>query len=137
MHDADNAVTAALEMRDAVRLVNEYASRELGLSVTIGISVHTGEAVVGNIGFDMKMDYTVIGDTVNAVFRLQEITKSCPNSILISEMTRRAVRSHIKLRDIGISCDIDDAHGVLKIYELLSRLPEERPAGRSAQSRMP
>jgi len=127
MCDADNAVAAALEMRNAVKLVNEHAARELGLSIAVGISVHTGEAVVGNIGFDMKMDYTVIGDTVNAVFRLQEITRSRPNCILISELTRRAVRSHLDLRDIGISCDIDDAHGVLKIYELLGRLPETRP----------
>lgn len=135
--DADNAVSAALEMRDAVDTVNEYAVRELGFSVMIGISVHTGEAVVGNIGFDMKMDYTVIGDTVNAVFRLQEITKNYPNSILISEITRRAVRSHLGLRDLGILCDIDDAHGALNIYELLSRLHEEMPSARSTMQSLP
>jgi len=37
----------------------------------MGISVHTGEVVVGNIGFEKKMDYTVIGEAVNTVFRMQ------------------------------------------------------------------
>ena len=68
----------------------------------MGISIHTGEAVVGNIGFEKKMDYTVIGDSVNAVFRLQDLTKSRPNSILISEKTRFAVMNWVlDVRDIG------------------------------------
>jgi adenylate cyclase len=117
--DADNAVAAAAEMKQALSSLNDHFLKEFDVSVSMGISVHTGEVVIGNIGFDMKMDYTVIGDSVNAVFRLQALTKSFPNAILISETTRRATRSRLELRDIGDPCDIDDAHGNLKIYELL------------------
>ena len=70
-YDADNAISAALEMRNALPVLNTIIEEELGVNIKMGISVHSGEVVVGNIGFDMKMEYSVIGDTVNAVFRLQ------------------------------------------------------------------
>lgn len=122
--DAENAVSAALEMQAAVASVNEYVKKELGAEMGIGISIHTGSVVIGNIGFDMKMDYTVIGDSVNAVFRLQELTRSYPNGILISEAVARAARSRLELRETGESCDVDDALGALKVYELLGKHEE-------------
>jgi class 3 adenylate cyclase len=89
----------------------------------MGISIHTGEAVVGNIGFEKKMDYTVIGDSVNAVFRLQDLTKSRPNGILISEKTLQAVvESILDVREIG-KCDAGSTLGELRIYELLGSRP--------------
>ena len=99
--DADNALAAALEMQQAITAINEsYAAKWLQEPVAVGISVYTGEVVVGNIGFEMKMDYTVIGDTVNNVFRLQDVTKPMPNSIVISESTSRAVRKPLALREL-------------------------------------
>jgi len=112
--DADNALTAAVEMQEAVRAINsEYVEELLNEPVQVGISVYTGEAVVGNIGFEMKMDYSVIGDTVNNVFRLQEITKPVPNSIVIAETTSRAAQSVLELRELTATI------AGLKTYELL------------------
>ena len=111
--DADNALTAALEMRDSIKDVNKNFEKELGTSVNIGISIHTGEVVVGNIGFEKKMDYTVIGDAVNTVFRMQEYTKPYPNGIIIGENTRKAVGTGLKVRKINKEL------GELKLYELL------------------
>lgn len=121
--DADNAITAVLEMIDSLQEVNDDFIRELGSSITIGISVHTGEVVVGNFGFDMKMDYTVIGDAVNIVFRMQNLTKAKPDSIVISESTSQAVRSKLKLRKIDLKDNrfAQDIPSSLKIYELLGR----------------
>ncbi|MBC8463394.1 MAG: GAF domain-containing protein, partial [Deltaproteobacteria bacterium] len=119
--DADNAVLAALEMKKAIGDVNAHFVRELGTSVNIGISVHTGEVVVGNFGFERKMDYTVIGDAVNGVFRLQEFTKKFPNGILISENTLRATRSPIDVRDTGGHCVVNGTAWEFEIYELLGR----------------
>ena len=118
--DADNAISAALEMQNALPRVDDYFVKEIGASVNIGISIHTGEVVVGNFGFDMKMDYTVIGDSVNIVFRMQGLTKSISNSILISESTSKAARSHLETREI----DNKDSKGILKglkVYELLGQ----------------
>ncbi|KAF0121530.1 MAG: guanylate cyclase [bacterium] len=119
--DADNAISAALEMKKNLPVINEYLSDKIEIPLTIGISVHTGEAVVGNIGFDKKMDYTVIGDSVNVVFRLQELTKNRPNIVLISDKTRRAVmKSLLDVREFG-EYNAGQIMGELKIYELLGQ----------------
>ena len=123
--DADNAVEAALEMQKALGVVNKYLSKELGEQVAIGISLHTGEAVVGNIGFEMKMDYTVIGDSVNIVFRLQEMAKPVANSIVISEKTCIAARSRLVLKEIGVAYDMEVAIGKLRVFELLGLEEDE------------
>jgi len=118
--DADNAINAALAMRHAIEGLNKYFKKEAGITVKIGISIHTGEAVVGNIGFEKKMDYTVIGDSVNAVFSLQELSKTIPNSILISEKTLRATQSLLDVREIDIP-DGDYKFVDMKVYELQGR----------------
>ncbi|MCE5262350.1 MAG: GAF domain-containing protein [Deltaproteobacteria bacterium] len=124
--DADNAIAAALEMKESLQAVNDHFSGELDAPLAMGISIHTGEAVVGNIGFEKKMDYTVIGDAVNAVFRLQDLTKSQPNSILVSEKSCHAVvESILDLREIG-KCDTGGPLGELRIYELLGRMARVR-----------
>ena len=119
--DADNAISAALEMKKNLPVINEYLSDKIEIPLTIGISVHTGEAVVGNIGFDKKMDYTVIGDSVNVAFRLQELTKNRPNIVLISDKTRRAVmKSLLDVREFG-EYNAGQIMDELKIYELLGQ----------------
>jgi class 3 adenylate cyclase/putative methionine-R-sulfoxide reductase with GAF domain len=116
--DADNAAAAALEMKQSLATLNKKFIKEAGTPINIGISVHTGEVVVGNIGFEKKMDYTVIGDAVNTVFRLQELARSYPNGIIIGEKTCRAAQSRLKVRDIK------NALGELKLYELIGIEPQ-------------
>jgi adenylate cyclase len=123
--DADNAVAAAFEMKHSLPAVNKYLKEKLGASVTMGISIHTGEVVVGNIGFEKKMDYTVIGDSVNTVFRLQNQTKSIPNGILISEHTLRAVRTRLGVAEFEVSENTSKEVGDMKVYELLDRRMEK------------
>jgi len=91
----------------------------------MGISIHTGEVVVGNIGFDKKMDYTVIGDSVNTVFRLQNLTKSYPNGILIGDNTLRAVSSRLEVADVEIPGNAAKDFNNMSVYELLDRRLEK------------
>jgi adenylate cyclase len=123
--DADNAITAGFEMKKSLAAVNRYLERKFDTTVQMGISIHTGEVVVGNIGFEKKMDYTVIGDPVNTVFRLQHLTKSFPNGIVISENTLRAARSRPDVGEIKISSDLAQELGSMKVYELLNAKPEK------------
>ncbi|MBM4271375.1 MAG: GAF domain-containing protein [Deltaproteobacteria bacterium] len=118
--DADNAVSAALEMQRDMEHVNHYLQKRYGTSLTMGVSIHTGDAVVGNIGFDKKMDYTVIGDSVNYVFRLQSLCKSWPNCILISEKTYYASQSPLNVEEIG-TYDAGNGPEKLKIYRVLNQ----------------
>jgi adenylate cyclase len=118
--DADNAISAALDMRQAMEGVNDYIKGRFGASLTMGVSIHTGDVVVGNIGFDKKMDYTVIGDAVNFVFKLQPLCKSWPDGILISEKTFHAAQSPLNVEEVG-AYEADDGAETLKIYRVLGQ----------------
>ena len=70
-----------------------------GHSVSFGIGVHCGDAVVGNIGCDFRMDYTAVGDVVNTAARLESSAGS--NQILISEAVYEAVRGRVRVTALG------------------------------------
>jgi adenylate cyclase len=116
--DADNAVAAAMEMQQAINDLNRGFFDRYNVTLVMGIVVHSGEVVVGNIGFEKKMDYTVIGDAVNFVFKLQSVCKAWPNQILISEKTLQATQSPPKTDEIG-NFEIEGGTDPLKIYRVL------------------
>ncbi|MCB9569963.1 MAG: adenylate/guanylate cyclase domain-containing protein [Myxococcales bacterium] len=85
---ARRAARAALGMRRRLVALNRQLAME-GLPVLkIGIGVHSGEAIAGNIGAPQRLDYTVIGDSVNVCARIESTCKTLDQDILISEVTR-------------------------------------------------
>ena len=84
---AHHAVAAAREMLEANARVNEATSWPL----RIGIGIHLGEVVAGNIGSPRRKEYTVIGDTVNFASRLEALNKEFNSQFLISEAVRDAL----------------------------------------------
>ncbi|MBI4796216.1 MAG: hypothetical protein HY790_10360 [Deltaproteobacteria bacterium] len=91
------AVACALAMH---RRLQEM--RDQGLTPIQGmrIGINTGEAIVGNIGSDKRMDFTVIGDVVNVAARLQELTKELEADTLISEATYREVEGQFSFEAV-------------------------------------
>lgn len=99
-HDkhASDAVAAAVDIATAIEARNAAAGEDAH-RVEIGIGIHTGRVVVGNIGSDRRTDFTAIGDAVNVAHRLEKLAR--PGEILISEAVQRRVRGSVKLRFEG------------------------------------
>jgi class 3 adenylate cyclase len=93
-----NAVLCAIEMRERLAAFNEEWAEKLGGPIHIGIGINTGEVVVGNIGSEERVEYTVIGDTVNVASRIEGLTHGFPEGILVGATTAEVVRPLVELR---------------------------------------
>jgi len=93
------AVATAWDMQAGADRIAEKFRRRYGKSVSFGIGINCGNAVVGNIGCDFRMDYTAIGDTVNTAARLESNAK--PGQILISKEVYEAVKDRVAVTPIG------------------------------------
>ena len=87
--DARNAVRAAVEIQRLVVQLNRDAAARDWPELKIGIGINTGTVVAGNIGSPSRLDYTVIGDTVNAAARLMASARA--GEVLISESTAAGI----------------------------------------------
>lgn len=94
------AVCTARDIAAGSAELEKKLMERFGRSVSFGIGVNCGNAVVGNIGCEYRMDYTAIGDTVNTAARLESNAK--PGQILISSEVYEAVKDRIEVSEIGV-----------------------------------
>lgn len=94
------ACRAAMRMLERLRDVNALFGQRGLPHIRIGIGIHTGRAVVGNMGNDFRFDYTAIGDTVNLAARLEGLTKHYGAGIFVSGSTREAVGDEFVFREV-------------------------------------
>ncbi len=116
----EHALNACHTAQKMIRKLDDIRKkwRELGVNtLNIGIGVHTGEMVVGNMGSNFIFDYTVIGKEVNLGSKLQELNKNYGTQILISEETYREVSNTIPAREIDI-IQISGRDKPVKIYTI-------------------
>lgn len=97
----EHAVRAALEMQQELQNLCQKWQTEGRHPIRAGIGINSGIAIVGNIGSSRRMEYTVIGDTVNLAANLEPVTKDLGVDILISEYTLNAVRGIFKVKHMG------------------------------------
>lgn len=88
---ATHACTAAVKMVEELKRLNTDFARRGMHTLDIGVGINTGPAVVGNMGADIRFDYTAIGDSVNLASRLEGLNKYYGSHILVSEDTRNQV----------------------------------------------
>lgn len=86
-HHEERAVHSALRMQDAVAKFNE----DNGYTLAAGIGIHAGEAIVGNVGSLERVNYTILGDTVNLASRIEGLTKKYGVKILVTEEVKNKV----------------------------------------------
>lgn len=93
--DPLHAVRAALAMRKRLEKINEnFRARGLP-QIRTGVGLHYGQVVAGNMGHSERMEYTVIGDTVNLASRLEGMTKELGCDVVISEDLYQQVKDHV------------------------------------------
>jgi adenylate cyclase len=119
---ARRAVEAALDMLAEVDALDR-AWRERGTSagLAIGIGIHTGEAVVGNVGsLARKLDYTAIGDAVNLASRLEGLNKEYGTRAIVSASTRGAADGPYDFHPLG-DVRVKGKEEPVRIFELRGR----------------
>jgi class 3 adenylate cyclase len=81
----DDALKTALAMQQATATLMEKRKRKGLTTFTVGIGINTGSVIIGHVGSENRMDYTVIGDTVNIAAKMEELASS--GEIIIGEKT--------------------------------------------------
>jgi adenylate cyclase len=120
--DADNAVAAAIEMLLRLRELNERRQSRGAQALEIGIGLASGEIVSGPIGSPNRMNYTVIGDSVNLASRLESANKLYSTSVLMAGPTVERLVTPVRLRRIDLM-RVKGKETPTEIFELLEHYP--------------
>tara|TARA_Y100000296_G_scaffold87027_1_gene129351 strand:- start:530 stop:2317 length:1788 start_codon:yes stop_codon:yes gene_type:complete len=98
-----SAISAAIEMREALEEFNE--GEHTGISIHTGTGINTGDCIVGNMGSSSRFDYSVIGDAVNLAARLESQCKEWNTNLIISEYTQSVESDNfdfVRLGDVTV-----------------------------------
>src|SRR5580765_3152233 len=98
--DAQRAVRAGLGIVEAIGALEERLDREHGVTLAVRVGIHTGLAVIGEIGAGQRVERLALGETPNVAARLQ--AQAAPNCVLIGGMTRRLISGTFDLESLGM-----------------------------------
>ncbi|MCG8415319.1 MAG: PilZ domain-containing protein [Pseudomonadales bacterium] len=115
--DVERALACAVEMQQAMSELNEYNQSVSMPDLFMGIGINSGEVVVGELGSDHYNEYTVIGDEVNLVSRIE--SHSLRGQILISERTYKLATDYTEVSSPN-QIEVKGSTNAVNLYELFS-----------------
>jgi len=115
---ARRACLTAVEMMTELRRLQIKWKAEGWPLINIGIGINTGNMVVGNMGSEMRFDYTVMGDSVNLSSRLEGTNKEYGTNIIVSEFTHEVVKDEFFFRELD-AVRVKGKKLPVRIFELL------------------
>jgi len=98
---ATRAVRCAVAMQQALERLNRERAAHGKTPLRMGIGIHTGRVVIGDIGAPRRREYTAIGDAVNVAAHIEQLTKRNGTPILVSAETRARIGAAIEFRTAG------------------------------------
>ena len=114
------AVRAALRLLEKLPELNVELKESGYPEIRIGIGINTGFAILGNIGSEKKLDYTVIGDAVNLASRIEGLTKQYSCGILVSESTYDLVKDHFECEYVD-KVNVKGKDKPVKIFKVVTQ----------------
>jgi adenylate cyclase len=129
---AARACRAALRQQAAMVGLNRRLSQKGLPQLAMRIGLHTGEAIVGNLGSQSRFDYTVIGDAVNLAARLEGLNKFCDTAILASEATVAASGGSLEFMELD-RVAVKGRETPVTVFTVLAATEELTPAQAAAR----
>jgi adenylate cyclase len=115
--NAYECVKSAIEMRNKLAQLNAQWLSQNRPQIQVGYGINTGEAIVGNIGSERRMEYTAIGDMVNTASRVEGETES--NQIFITEETYKQLGNLVTAKKLA-PVKLKGKTVAVQIYEVIS-----------------
>jgi class 3 adenylate cyclase len=121
--DPERAVLAAIDMIAATEAFAGELRADRGIEFRIRAGINTGPVVVGNVGSDLRYEYTALGDAMNVAARMQAAAE--PGTILVTHSTRRLIGDAFDLEDLG-DIEVKGKREPVHAYRVLGRKQEPR-----------
>jgi len=122
---ADKALQTALSQLEELEKLNNELQKDSKIIIEIGIGIHTGLAVVGEMGSKGRSDYTIIGDNVNLASRIEGLTKTFGVKLIISESTKNQLTQKYHLKYLA-SVVVKGKSSAINLYEVLTNKEYEK-----------
>ncbi|MEM7181763.1 MAG: adenylate/guanylate cyclase domain-containing protein [Spirochaetota bacterium] len=98
---AELAIACAKEMQHVLQELNQKRNQRGELALQIGIGLHSGDVILGNVGSESRQEFTIIGNTVNIASRIESLTKEYQTELLISKDTLESSKSQSNWQSTG------------------------------------
>ena len=113
-----NAVKAGIQMQENLCFLNQYLQDHFSVQFKIGVGIHFGEVIVGEMGHPDSQQFTAIGDAVNLASRVESMTKKAGTNFLITRDVYKNVKGKIKKGQV-FQTSLKGKSGEYRLYEVL------------------